>query len=236
MCRRSKHTGLTVCDASGIVPAITEPSPIAAVPAEPRRTQEERRAHTRAALLEATLGCLVEHGYAATTTTRVAERAGVSRGAQVHHFHTKAELVGGAIEHVARRRAAELLRDVRALDAPSVEDALDLLWRSHSGSLFHAAIELWVAARTDPEVRAALVHVEDQTSRDVLAFCRRIFGPAAEQPGFEDALATSLVAIRGLALTSILRADDAVTELEWRRCRERLACLFTASPPAHKEH
>jgi AcrR family transcriptional regulator len=57
-----------------------------------RRTQEERRAATRGALLDATIDCLVEYGYHGVTTSRVAERAGVSRGAQVHYFPTKTDL------------------------------------------------------------------------------------------------------------------------------------------------
>lgn len=231
---------MTVCGASGSVRAITDLPDIAPLRRFPgRRTQSERRAATREALLEATLACLVEHGYAATTTTRVAERAGVSRGAQVHHFHTKAELVAAAIDHVARRRAAELLAEARRLPpgAAGVDAALDLIWQSHSGPLFHAAIELWVASRTDPEVREALVAVEEQVNADVLVFCRRLFGPGADDATFATALETTLLAIRGLALTSVLRPDDAAaTAREWQRCRGRLARLFTSPSPEDKEH
>src|SRR5258706_14432846 len=65
-----------------------------------RRTQAERRAGTRALLLEATVECLAERGYAGTTTTEVARRAGLSRGAQLHHFGTKTDLVTAAVEHL----------------------------------------------------------------------------------------------------------------------------------------
>src|SRR5437764_3220914 len=71
-----------------------------------RRTQAQRSASTRAALLDATITSLVEVGYANTTTTGIAERAGVSRGAQMHHFPTKADLVASAIEHLADKRVA----------------------------------------------------------------------------------------------------------------------------------
>src|SRR2546430_17226831 len=66
----------------------------------PRRTQEERSASTRARLLDATIFCLSELGYGRTTTTEIAERAGVSRAAQLHHFPTKAELVTTAVYHL----------------------------------------------------------------------------------------------------------------------------------------
>ena len=90
---------------------------MASVETEPRRrrTQEERRTATRGALLDATIDCLIEYGYGGVTTTRVVERAGVSRGAQVHHFPTKAVLVAEALRRLAARRAAENLQRVPKL-------------------------------------------------------------------------------------------------------------------------
>src|SRR3954465_7918836 len=116
-----------------------------------RRTQAERTASTRAALLDATIDCLVEDGYAGTTTTRVVERAGVSRGAQVHHFPTKAELVAEAVRHLARRRAEETKAEIGRIslnDPDQLKAVLDLLWGLHNGPLYAASVELFVAART----------------------------------------------------------------------------------------
>ena len=76
-------------------------------PKKQRRTQEERTAAMRERLLNATVECLYELGYAKTTTTAIVERAGVSRGAQLHHFPTKADL---AIAHNAHD-AAETARN-----------------------------------------------------------------------------------------------------------------------------
>ena len=69
-----------------------------------RRTQAERSATTQRLLLDATVACLVELGYGGTTTAAVAERAGVSRGAQLHHYGTRQRLMGAAVEHLAARR------------------------------------------------------------------------------------------------------------------------------------
>src|SRR4051812_46618887 len=71
-----------------------------------RRTQEERTATMRARLLQATVDCLIDHGYAGTTTTAVVARAGVSRGAILHHFPTKADLVAAGVEYVLEQRNA----------------------------------------------------------------------------------------------------------------------------------
>src|SRR3712207_8939771 len=75
--------------------------------AQPTRVpQAERRARTQARLLDAAVECLADLGYAATTTIDVARRAGVSRGAQQHHFRTKAELMAAAIDHAFTQRLA----------------------------------------------------------------------------------------------------------------------------------
>ena len=69
----------------------SNPTPLPTFPSDKptRRSQAERSASTRALLLDATIDSLVEDGYASTTTTGIADRAGVSRGAQMHHFASK---------------------------------------------------------------------------------------------------------------------------------------------------
>ena len=123
--------------------------------ARPRRTQAARSAATRAHLLNATIECLSELGYAGTTTTEIADRAGVSRGAQLHHFPTKAELVITAVDHLFTRRHEEFVAAIAALPAGAdrAEAAIDLLWKMVSGPTFFAWLELAVAARTDPDLR-----------------------------------------------------------------------------------
>jgi len=90
-----------------------------------------------------------------TTTRRIAERAGVhARGALQHHFATKAELLGDARRHLGSRFAQEVLGHGSAELAPiqpRTERFLDHMWDLLKGSLFQAAVELWVAARTDTE-------------------------------------------------------------------------------------
>src|SRR4051794_27287883 len=75
----------------------------------PRRTQAQRSASTQEALLDATIESLVEDGYVGTTTARVAERAGVSRGAHLHHFQTRNALVAAAVQRLSNRRHEQQL-------------------------------------------------------------------------------------------------------------------------------
>src|SRR3954452_22739136 len=86
-------------------------------PTTPRRTQAQRSAATVDALLDATIECLIEDGYANTTTTRVAERAGVSRGAHLHHYQTRGALVAAAIERLATLRTEQGLALAEQLPA-----------------------------------------------------------------------------------------------------------------------
>src|SRR3954451_22561836 len=116
-----------------------------------RVPQEERTRAMRQRLLEATLQCLVERGWSGTSTTLVSERAGVSRGAQLHHFPTKADLVIAAVEHIATVRRDELARAAAALPPGRrrTREVLELLGEHFAADVFAAALELWVAARTD---------------------------------------------------------------------------------------
>src|SRR4051794_32229059 len=133
----------------------------------PRRSQAERSAATREALLNATLDCLVEDGYANTTTARVAERAGLSRGAHLHHFQTRDALLAAAAAHITRRRGEALSAPVDALPegADRVAAGLDVLWRSYANPLYQAALDLWTHARTDDALRSELVPVERDFDR-----------------------------------------------------------------------
>ena len=191
-----------------------------------RRTQEERRAATRGALLDATIDCLIEYGYANTTTTRVVERAGVSRGAQVHHFQTKASLVAEAVVHLAERREAELRREIERLPKgrDRITSALDLLWKVHSGPLFQASLELWVAARTDDELHANLVPVERDMIVSTRELADELFGEHAKRADFDANLQTALAAMQGLAMLGTLLSSSRrdVGQL-WSGQRDRLA-------------
>src|SRR5688572_25323488 len=194
-----------------------------------RRTQQERASAMRHRLLEATIECLVEHGYAGTSTTRVVERAGVTRGAQVHHFPTKASLVAAAIRHLADKRAAQALSElerIRKLPDP-VDGALDLLWDLHQGPVFHATVELWVAARTDPELHTQLSIVEPSTTASVLEVAKTLFPDQADRQAFAHWVYTAMDTIRGILLTSFVYDDPGPRlEARWQRAKSHLRSIY----------
>ena len=193
----------------------------------PRRSQEERRETTRRALLDATIDCVVDCGYAGVTTADVAKRAGVSRGAQVHHFATKDELVAEAVTHLVRRRADEFRDELRTLPSGRnrVERGLDLLWHTHSGPLFAAALELWVAARTDPALRRQIARLEGEFERGARHVIGEVLADAEGKGPGADSLELALSAMRGLALLGMLAPRD--LEDEWARLRGQLITTLT---------
>jgi hypothetical protein len=66
------------------------------------------------------------------------------------------------VEHLFDRRVAEFREAFAAIDpqADRLDAALDLLWSMFQGPAFVAWTELWVAARTDPELARTVIAVE----------------------------------------------------------------------------
>lgn len=149
----------------------------AAAPAgnKPRRTQAERSDSMRSRLLEATLQSLAEDGYAASTLSSIVRRAGVSRGAQVHHYPNKQALMLDAAEDLLRRTYRQLgelllsIGDEGDRLARLVEAAWDQVF---STPLFHAYTELLVASLRDDDLAEAL--------RERLKRVQSVFSPAVE--------------------------------------------------------
>src|SRR5260221_8571103 len=141
------------------------------------RTQQQRRDGTRRALLDATVESLIEVGFAHTTTLEVQRRANASRGALLHHFPSKIELLVAAVDHLAEMRAREL--KVLAAHLPEgrarTDAVLELLWQCFSGTFFQVAMELRTAARTDPELRPVLVTAEKALRERILWQARALF-------------------------------------------------------------
>jgi AcrR family transcriptional regulator len=194
----------------------------------PRRNQAERSAATREALLDATLECLVRDGYASTTTARVAERAGVSRGAHLHHFQTRDALLAAAADHLTRRRGERLLEAADALPdgTDRVRRGLDLLWDSYANPLYQATLDLWTHGRTDAELREHLIPIERQLDRQTMELSRHLFPALAVSPDFERLVELALATIRGLVVLDTLHAGGTRAAKQWVTCRGQLVALF----------
>lgn len=185
------------------------------------RTQAQRRAQTRAALLEATIDCLVELGYPRTSMQEICARAGVSKGAFQHHFTSKTELMAAAVEYLTTRIQEQSAPDAEQLpEGPErIAAAIDLLWTSYSGTLATAAMELWIAARTEPELRRAMRPVDRALGRSTLELLTSVSGDLPEDRA-QTLFWLTVNLTRGFALDAELGGDPRRREQlleEWKR-------------------
>jgi AcrR family transcriptional regulator len=180
-----------------------------ATPARPHRTQQERREETRRRLLDATITVLVEQGYARLTTNEVAKRAGVSQGAIFTHFDTKADLLCASVELLFPRLIQDYLAGLST--QPSGRDrisaAVQGLWVVFQRPELQAAIELYVAARTDPELQAALAAMEGPHRDNLVRVARELFPEAASHKEFEAVVELVIDAVQGAVIARVARPD-----------------------------
>jgi AcrR family transcriptional regulator len=199
-----------------------------------RRTQAERSAAMRTRLLDATVECLVSYGYAGTTTPRVAELAGVTRGAQIHHFRSKEDLVVAAIEHLAQQRAQAAVRELGRVQASPdpVATILDFLWEAHQGPMFTAAMELWVAARTDSVLAQHIERVEPVVNSTLISAIAQLTPDHPAQKKIRNIVYTAMDALRGILVANFVDRDPARARRRWDRACEHLRVLFADALPA----
>lgn len=173
------------------------------------RTQEQRRAETQRRLLEATTACLAELGWAGTSTTEVARRAGVSRGAQQHHYPTKMLLVAAAVEHLLERQRLAYERAFNDLPEAdrNVEGALDLLWDTFRQAPSLALMELAMAARTDETLRALSIDVNERVVQVILETFHRLFPESLDEEAASTLIRSLFATLIGLTLQNSLDDD-----------------------------
>lgn len=186
----------------------------------------------RARLLEATIDCLVEFGYAGTTTSRIASRAGATRGALIHHFQSKSELMAESVRHLAFKRTQAVLEELMAMDqsVDPIERYLDVLWRIHQGPLFIAVVELLIAARTEPDLRVHLDQFEKMVLHDLSALNVLGDDDVGSPKERRDLGLLAMDIIRGL-LVSSLTASQETRDRRWSRAKHMLELRLRAPSP-----
>jgi AcrR family transcriptional regulator len=174
----------------------------------PRGPNAQRRAATRAKIMEATVNCLAEFGYAATSTPLVAKMAKVSRGSLLHQFPTKVDLILAVAEYAARAQGAVIREALLAkpVGRERFLHGVDAIWAALRRPASVALMEVMIAARSDAELAvrypgfAGAVEESMHRSRSRIAA-----GLAAEDRAEEvDVMShLTLVALRGLAMETL---------------------------------
>ncbi|MGI5291889.1 TetR/AcrR family transcriptional regulator [Nonomuraea polychroma] len=198
-------------------------------------SREEQRRETRARILGAAVESLIERGVAATTTLEVQRRAGVSRGALLHHFPTHEDLLGAAVGLLVERNE-ESVRKEPAVTAPHNErlsrslSVLASLLRSPS---YGAELELWAVARTDPRLREVLRRAEGAVKRDLYRVLGDVLGPEAmAAPGYPLVAELTVQLLRGMAISEVLHREDADREQLLEQWGQIAGSLLADAPPA----
>jgi AcrR family transcriptional regulator len=173
-----------------------------------RVPKQDRSRATRQRLLEAAVACLAERGWAGSTVSVVAERAGVSRGAAQHHFPTREDLFTAAVEYVAEERSTALraLFPEGATDRRAVVAALVDLY---TGPLFRAALHLWVAASNEDQLRPRVTELEARVGRETHRIAVELLDADESRPGVRETVQGFLDMSRGLGLATLLTDDTA---------------------------
>lgn len=179
---------------------------------QPIGWQAQKSAATRNLILDAAISCFIEMGYAMTTTAKISARAGLSRGAMLHHFPSKSVLVQAAVEYLHRRRLDAFKEAVSKIpaDHPNrIRAGIDIYWQHLTSPLFVAFHELSVAARTDEELGDILYPAVSAFDQAWYETAKSLF-PEWERTGeiFDLAMDLTQNLMEGMALNHMQDKDE----------------------------
>jgi AcrR family transcriptional regulator len=195
-------------------------------PKHERRPNAERSAATRRLILDATITCLNDWGYGGVTNIKVADAAGVSRGAMMHHFPTRQALIIATIEHAHDRlnefRAAEMEQTPPGLSRfRAILDQSLVTQRMPEGTALN---EIRIGSRSDKEIRDAVTPMMSAISEDYVRMVSRIARDAGLKSNRElhgltgtVAMATRALAINTFTYPSVGVRDNVLWTLQMMR-------------------
>ena len=172
--------------------------------------KQARAIATRKKLLEAAAQSLCEVGCRGTTTTEVAKRAGVSQGALYKHFGNKQNLMAATTEHLFQYLIAEFRVAFQAAlgQQDPLPVTLSALWMVFLKPELYAVVELYIASRTDEELRQALLPVLLVHQDNLLEEAKLLFPDAAQHnPRFNLAVSGLMAALQGAAMNAAVLGD-----------------------------
>lgn len=207
-------------------------------PAKARRSQEQRRQDTQERVLKAALDILAEEGYARLTTTAVAARAGVSRGAQENYFRTKTDLIAAATSYAMDNATAHAAKSAQA--ARTATDPLQLFLDDSRAFFlsrsYRAMVELALAGRSAPALarihRAAFVKFRKDLDR---VWIRALCDAGLPRPLVEEFVELSVYLLRGMALTELILPQRMAPAAVMRKWHALAAPLHTQAQRALKK-
>ncbi len=182
---------------------MTLPKPIEVADDRDKTWQQTKSENTRAAILEAALACFYDLGYGATTTEKVAKRAGVSRGAMLHHFPSRLHLVREAVRYLNLKRLHLFEEQERKINEGAehtrISEGIDAYWQQLHSPLFTVFHELRVAARTDSDLQEAMALDLQKLDESWAEVAISLFPDLAQSEDFETASLLTVFMLEGMA-------------------------------------
>lgn len=173
--------------------------------------QAAKAAQTRKRLIDATVRCLVKYGYARTTTPRVAEEAGLSRGAMMHHFENGAALIKATIRELHEKRLRAFRRAAGETEH-DVDNLVETYWAQVQKPGFIAFHELAIAARTDKDLAGIMEPLQEEFRDRFNTQAESLFPEWRSSPEkFDLAMRLSQTILEGMAIqlqTGAMSADQ----------------------------
>jgi AcrR family transcriptional regulator len=171
--------------------------------------QAQKSAATRAQIIRAAIGCIVESSYSNTTMMKISEKAGLSRGATLHHFPSKMDIIRAAVDYLFEKRLQAFRRSIREISKGA--DMAHLAVQAYSAHLNHplyiALFELSVAARTDDELKQILAPAQLAFDQEWYQTAWNLFPEwHSDREAFDLALNLSQQLIEGMTINSFTHA------------------------------
>jgi len=174
------------------------------------RQQQMRSIMTRERLIQSTLDEIFEVGYHAATTQEIAARANVSRGALLHHFPARADIVLAAMEELLEdgTRQIRAVADEVQSGKISLEGFVEFLWQLFSGRFFYLSLEMITEARNDPELCERMIPVVKRFHQALDGIWSKFCDPQKRPPQqARIILNLTLCLVRGMGVQTVLRPD-----------------------------
>jgi len=183
-----------------------------------RRTRAPRKRgdDTRAKIIDETVRCIVEEGFAAATAKHVAERAGVTWGVIQYHFGDRNGLLMAVVDDgVARLLASLSSADVSELPMRErIEVVVDTAWTCYRSTTSMAAFEILRANRAGSSRRHLL---------KMNAAINQLGRLITEDPANDGVADVIWATLRGVVLAQMIVGAP----VDWQRERRALIDMVT---------
>ncbi len=173
--------------------------------------QAHKSSTTREQILDAAIRCIVQWGYASTTTTKIAEVAGLSRGATLHHFPARMDIIRAAVDHLHQKRLRAFRKSIATIpdDADRVKKAVESYWAHVTHPIFVAFFELSVAARSDKELEAILRPAQKAFDAEWYQTAQELYPEwQSDKQAFDLALNLTQKLMEGMAISHLTHSRE----------------------------